>query len=81
MKHRFLLHELNHTLLCVDITSVGIPVAIISDEGETKPLPSIRFRTWGIAQQHFAGLGAEQESLRKVDESLRKNGVAVLTIP
>ncbi len=80
MKHRFLLHNLNHTILCVDITSVGIPVGIITDEGQTKTLPSIRFRTWSNAEHHFLGLGANQESLRTTLESLKKNDVAVLTI-
>ena len=80
MKYRFLLHSLNHTLLCVDITSVGLPAGIISDGGEAETLPSIRFRSWGNAEQHFLGLGAKRESLRVADESLKKNGVAVLTI-
>jgi hypothetical protein len=80
MKRRLLLHNLNHTILCVDISSVGIPVGIISDEGETKTLPSIRFRSWSNAEPYFLGLGASRESLNTTEELVKKNAVAVLTI-
>ncbi len=80
MKHRFLLHNLNHTTLCVDITSVDIPAGIISGEGERKTLPSIRFRSWSLAEQHLLGLGANQGDLRTTGELLKKNAVAVVTI-
>ena len=80
MKHRFLLHDLNHTILTVDITSVGLPTEHIADDGEVRSLPSVRFRRWHDAERHFLGLGAKQESLRNVDESLRKTSVAILTI-
>jgi hypothetical protein len=39
MKRRFLLHSLNHTILCVDISSVDIPAETISDLGKLKNLP------------------------------------------
>jgi hypothetical protein len=80
MKHRFLLHNLNHTILTVDITSVGLPTEPIADEGEVRSLSGVRFRGWHEAERHFLGLGAKQESLRNVNESLRKTGVAILTI-
>ena len=80
MRHRFLLHHLNHTILSVDISNIGIPAEIISDLGESKTVQSIRFRTWSNAEQHFLGLGAEHNSLRAAKELLRKNGVVVLTI-
>jgi len=67
-------------MLCVDISSVGIPVGIISDEGETKTLPSIRFRSWSNAEPYFLGLGASRESLSTTEELVKKNAVAVLTI-
>lgn len=72
MKHRFLLHSLNHTILCVDISGIGISAGIISDSGETKTIPSIRFRTWSNAEQHFLTLGAENDTLRKIREQLDK---------
>jgi hypothetical protein len=80
MKHRFLLHALNHTILVVDITSIGLPTGIIGDEGEARSLPSIRFRTWHEAERHFLALGAKQKYLETADESLRKTSTAVLTI-
>jgi hypothetical protein len=80
MEHRFLLHNLNHTILCVDISGIGIPADIIPDSGEDRTLQAIRFRTWSNAEKHFLALGARPESLRATDESLRRIGVAVLTI-
>ena len=50
----------------------------ITDEGEVRSLSAVRFRGWHEAERHFLGLGAKQESLRHVDESLRKTGVAIL---
>ena len=80
MKHRFLLHALNHTILCVDATSIGIPYGNIADSGEAAILPSTRFRTWANAEDYLLGLGAKQESLRSADDALTKTGVYVLTI-
>jgi hypothetical protein len=81
MKHRFLLHILNHTILTVDIMGIGLPTGIIDDEGEVHSLPSIRFRSWRQVEQHFIELGAKPELLRAADELLQRTSVAVLTIP
>ena len=80
MKHRLLLYKLNHTILCVDISSIGLPTEKIADESETKMVPSVRFRTWANVEKYFLGLGARRESLRTTEESFRANGFAVLTI-
>ena len=34
MKHRFMIHALNHTYLVVDITSIGPPTEIYPEEGK-----------------------------------------------
>ena len=80
MKHRFLLHDLNHTVLAVDITEIGIPKAVIESEGQKQPVPSIRFRTWSHAEEYFTKLGADSDSLVKVRDNLRKTSLAVLTV-
>ncbi len=80
MKHRFLIHELNHTVLLVDITGIGLPTATLPSEGGPQSVPSLRFRSGGDVEQHLLGFGAKQESLNIVKDGLRKSGVAVLTI-
>jgi hypothetical protein len=80
MKHRFLLHDLNHTVLAVDITEMGIPKTPVESEGQKQTVPSIRFRTWSHAKEYFTKLGANSDSLVKVADSLKKTAVAVLTI-
>jgi hypothetical protein len=80
MKHRFLVHDLNHTTLLVDITAVGLPEEIYPPEGTPQPVSSRRFKTWRDAEQHLLGMGANQEQLRSTFEQAKKNSVAVLTI-
>jgi hypothetical protein len=80
MKHRFLLHSLNHTVLSVDISEIGLPNSVIEFGGEKQSVSSIRFRTWSQAEEYLSKLGASSESLVKVKDDLRKNGLAVLTV-
>ena len=80
MRHRFLIHELNHTALLVDITEIGLPTEILPREGTAQSVPSLRFRSWHDAEQHLLGLGAAQDALNSAKEGLKKVGVAVLTI-
>lgn len=44
MKHRFLIHELNHTVLLVDITGIGLPTEIYPYEGKSHSVPTLRFK-------------------------------------
>jgi hypothetical protein len=80
MKHRFLIHSLNHTTLLVDITEIGLPTEIYPPEGKSQPVHSLRFQTWHAAEQYLLGLGASQLSLTTTDASLKRAGLAVLTI-
>ena len=80
MKHRFLIHSLNHTTLLVDITAVGLPTEIYPPEGKTEPLSSRRFQSWRDAEQYLLGMGAAPDQLDRMLEREKKDGVAVLTI-
>jgi hypothetical protein len=79
MKHRFLVHTLNHTTLLVDITTVGLP-AEYPPEGTPQPVSSRRFQTWRDAEQYLLGMGAHQEQLSSTFERVKKDGTAVITI-
>ena len=80
MRHRFLVHELNHTILLVDITEVGIPTEILPPEGKTQSVPSVRFQSWHAAEEYLLRRGASQEVLGTLRDGLKKAGVAVLTV-
>ena len=80
MKHRFLIHSLNHTSLLVDITSVGLPIAILPPEGKPQTVPSLRFQTWADAKRYLGGLGATTEDLDRAEVNLKRTSVALLTI-
>jgi len=80
MKHRFLIHSLNHTTLLLDITEIGLPAEVYPPEGKPQAVQSLRFQTWHAAEEHLLGLGASQRSLSAAIESLKKAGAAVLTI-
>jgi hypothetical protein len=80
MKHRFLIHNLNHTTLLVDITEIGLPSEILPPEGKSQPVPSLRFQGWQAVEQHLLRLGAGQDALIRLRDGLKKIGVAVLTI-
>ena len=66
MKNRFLIHELNHTILVVDISKVGLPAGIYPDEGKHQDLPSLRFRSWATAEAYLHKNGLDPKLLRKL---------------
>jgi len=76
MKYRFLLHSLNHTVVVVDITELGLPTEIYPPTGKRQTVPSLRFQSWGDAEQYLVGLGARAQEIA----GLKKTSVAVLTI-
>jgi hypothetical protein len=80
MKHRFLVHALNHTILLVDITAIGLPVDIYPHEGRPQTVPTLRFQAWSRARQNLQGLGASEERLDEIETILKRASVAVLTI-
>jgi hypothetical protein len=80
MGHRFLVHGLNHTILLVDITEIGLPTEILPPEGKTQSVPSLRFTSWHDAERHLLARGASQEDLSKLRDRFKLAGVAVLTV-
>lgn len=80
MKFRYLVHNLNHTTLLVDITPVGLPSEIFPREGKLQTLQSLRFQGWSAAEKHLRKQGAGDRELQALKESLAKSGAGVLTI-
>lgn len=58
MNHRFLDHNLNHTVFLVDATSIGIPSEIDLPEGKPQTVPSFCFRSWTLAEKYLTERGA-----------------------
>jgi len=80
MKHRFLLHFLNHTILVVDISEFGMAIEINPRTGNTKMVPALRFATWKEAEQYFRAKEADAETIEASRSRLSKDGTAVMTI-
>jgi hypothetical protein len=80
MKHRFLIHPLNHTFPSVDLKEVSVPTKIVPSDGEVQLVPSLRFRAWTDVERHFRHLGGSAEAIESAKEDLEKVNAAVLTI-
>jgi hypothetical protein len=80
MQPRYLLHHINHTILVVDISSVGIADEIYPSEGKAYALSSLRFQTWQSAEQFLLRVGANRTALAKTWSALKSSSVAVLTV-
>ncbi len=80
MKHRLLLHSLSHTFVVVDITNLGLPDEIYPTSGKEEIVPCHRFQGWEDARRYLLTLGADDKSIERSVESLRKTSTAVLTI-
>jgi hypothetical protein len=80
MKHRFLLHSLNHTILVVDISQFGIAIEINPRTGNTKMVPALRFVNWKEAEQFFRAKEATEDTIQQTYTNLQKTGVGVMTV-
>ena len=80
MKHRFLLHSLNHTVLVVDISEFGTAIEINQRTGNGKTVPALRFINWKEAEQYFLANEADEDTIEKTRAMLYKTGVAVMTV-
>ena len=80
MKHRFLLHSLNHTILVVDITEIGATIEIKPRTENTKFVPALRFVNWKEAEQFFRAKEASEDCIESTRAMLNKSGVAVMTL-
>ena len=81
MKHRFMIHALNHTWLVVDITSIGFPTEVYPEEGKEQMLSSRRFQSWNHAEHFLTGQGADASDVGQTQDALKRWGCSVLTIP
>lgn len=77
---RFVLYPLNHTVLVIDVTEIGLPKGVYPPEGELKMVPTLRFHNWKFAEQFFLNKGARAEELSKLSRLVDKGAIAVLTI-
>jgi hypothetical protein len=80
MKHRFLIHSLNHTTLLVDITPAGIPNEILPPEGKVQTRSSLHFQGWAAAEKYLMDRGANGLELQRLKECLKKSSAGVVTI-
>lgn len=78
VKCRYLALQVNHTVLLVDTTSIGLPSEILPPEGKAQALPSLRFRSWQWAEKFLLEGGASREDLEKTHDSLTKTSLAML---
>lgn len=76
VKRSYIAHQINHTILLIDISSIFPPTIILPPEGETRELLSLRFQSWRFAEKFLLDGGARRESLDEAQDSLRKVGVA-----
>ena len=77
---RFIIYPLNHTILAVDITEIGLPAGIYPPEGELKMVPSLRFHNWRFAELYFLKKGADADVLEKLSKLISKGSITELTI-
>jgi hypothetical protein len=80
MKHRFLLHSLNHAIMVVDVSEVGVEGEANLRTRNTKMVPVLRFMNWNEAVGYFRAKLADENTLEKTRSALHKRGVAVMTV-
>jgi hypothetical protein len=80
MKHRFLIHSLNHTILVVDISQFGMEHEVNPRTGNTEMVPGLRFLSWQEAEQYFRANEADRPAIESARAMLHKSGVAVMTV-
>jgi hypothetical protein len=80
MKHRFLLHSINHTILVVDISEFGMEIEVNPRTGNTNMVPELRFINWKEAEQYFRAKEADTETIERTHAQLSKNSTAIMTI-
>jgi hypothetical protein len=80
LKARYIIYEINHTILLIDITGISLPTEIFPPEGKTEGLVSRRFQAWPDAERFLAKCGASRDSLEKARLTLDRNSFAVINI-
>jgi hypothetical protein len=80
VKHRFLLHSLNQTVLIVDISQFGMNIEINPRAGNSQMVPALRFTNWKEAEQFFRAKEVTDEAIEDTRVTLAKTGFAVMTV-
>lgn len=80
MISRFLIYPLNHTVLVVDLSEIGLPKGLYPPEGDLKMIASYRFHNRSYAERFLAAKGANPEELQKTLSRVDKGMIQVLTI-
>jgi hypothetical protein len=57
-----------------------IPSEIDLPEGQPQTVPSLRFRSWLLAEKYLTERGAGKITLQGLQQAKKKNGVGALTI-
>jgi hypothetical protein len=78
LKRRYLVFEVNHTVLLVDTSSIGLVNEILPPEGKEEALPALRFRSWSWAEKFLLEGGASRDDLDKTRDLLPKTSLAML---
>ncbi|MGA8742739.1 MAG: hypothetical protein WB561_16250 [Terracidiphilus sp.] len=81
MIERYIIHPLNHTILLVDISAIGLPSGVYPPEGDLKMVPSYRFQNLSSATEFLLKRGAGVDELEKASTTASKGAIFVLTIP
>jgi hypothetical protein len=80
VKRRYLIWEVNHTIVLIDATPIGLPNEIYPTEGKRQALTSLRFQDWTPAEQFLLNDGADAEVLSRMRKEHTVSSVSVLTI-
>ena len=80
LRRSFIVYEVNHTILLIDMTSISLPREVFPPEGKAEDLLSLRFQAWRHAEKFMLDGGASRDSLDKTRESLNKNNFAIINI-
>ncbi len=78
VKRRYLVFQVNHSVLLVDTSSIGLPNEVFPPEGKAEALPSLRFRSWSWAEKFLLEGGASRDDLDKTKDLLPKTSLAML---
>jgi hypothetical protein len=76
LKRRYLVFDVNHSILLVDTSSIGLLKEILPPEGKAEALPSFRFRSW--AEKFLLERGASRDDLDKTRDLLPKTSLAMI---
>jgi hypothetical protein len=80
MKRHFIVYQLNHTILLVDLTGIGLPNEIYPSEGKDQMVSSRRFQSWKSAEAYLRQAGATGDDLEHILVQMKKTQIGVLTI-